>query len=61
MKQSILLFAFIGFLSASSLAQTKASIGVKAGLSSASVRGDAANNLQNLLDFTNGKVTTNNS
>lgn len=58
MKHTFLLLVFIATITASSQAQTKATFGVKAGLSSASVRGDAANNLQNLLDFTNGKVTT---
>ena len=60
MKYKILLLVFIAFLSATTQAQTKVTFGVKGGLSSASVRGNAADNLQNLLDFINGRVTTTN-
>lgn len=60
MKHTFLLLAFITTLSAATQAQTNATFGVKAGLSSASVRGEAADNLQNLLDFTSGKVSTSN-
>ncbi len=58
MKYKILLLGFISFLSATIQAQTKVNFSLKGGLISASVRGDAADNLQNLLDFTNGRVTT---
>ena len=60
MKYKILLLGFISFLSATIQAQTKVNFSIKGGLSSASVRGDAADNLQNLLDFTNGRITTTN-
>ncbi len=59
MKKQILLL-FVTVTSVTAWAQTSASFGVKAGLSSASMRGDAVNNLKNLLDFTDGRVTTHN-
>lgn len=59
MKKQILLFIATAF-SVASFAQTDVSFGVKAGLSSAGMRGDAVNNLQDLLNFTDGMVTTNN-
>ena len=40
-------------------AQTSPFFGVRAGLSSAKMSGEAASNLNDLLDFTNGGVTTN--
>ncbi len=59
MKKQILLL-FVTVISVTAWAQTSPSFGVKAGLSSASMRGDAVNNLKNLLDFTDGRVTTHN-
>ena len=41
-------------------AQVTPQFTVKAGLSSAGIRGEAASNLNNLLDFTSGMVTTQN-
>ena len=41
-------------------AQVTPQFTVKAGLSSAGIRGEAASNLNNLLDFTDGMVTTQN-
>ncbi len=41
-------------------AQTAPSFGVKAGVISSGMRGDAVDNLKNLIDFTDGKVTTSN-
>lgn len=41
-------------------AQVTPQFTVKAGLSSAGIRGEAASNLNNLLDFTSGMVTTHN-
>ena len=58
MKKQILLLAITTF-SLGAFAQ-KASFGVEAGLSSFGMRGDAANNLQDLLDFTDGMVKTQN-
>ena len=45
---------FIGF---STFAQST-SFGVKAGLISSSIKGDADQSLQSVLDFTNGMVTS---
>ena len=59
MKKGILLFTTL-IVSIFALAQEKPAFGIRAGLSSAGMRGDAVNNLQNLLDFTDGMVTTNN-
>lgn len=57
MKTKILLFLFL--LSASfSFAQISPSFGVRAGILSSGIRGDAPESLNNLLDFTNGMVTT---
>jgi len=39
-------------------AQQKTTIGIKAGLLSTEMKGDAVNSLKGLLDFTNGMVTT---
>lgn len=59
MKKQIL-FLFVTVTSVTAWSQTSPTFGVKAGLSSASMRGDAVNNLKNLLDFTDGRVTTHN-
>ena len=40
--------------------QTTPSFGIRAGVSSASMKGDAASSLNDLLDFTNGRITTGN-
>lgn len=58
MKKQFLLFAF----SAASLfavAQSQPSFGIRAGVSSSTMQGDAVENLKSMLDFTNGMVTTN--
>jgi hypothetical protein len=57
MKKQILLSAF-AFISAVSFAQSKPSFGIRAGVTSSSMKGDAVNNLQDILDYTNGAVTT---
>ncbi len=44
----------------SKISQSNISFGVKAGLSYAGMRGDAVTNFNNLLDFSNGAVTTKN-
>lgn len=60
MKNKILLiFAII--ISSGAFAQSKASFGVKAGISSAGMRGDAVNSLNNLLDFSDGMISTKNT
>jgi hypothetical protein len=57
-KQFLLLFLTV--ITVAGWAQNKAAFGVRAGLSSAGMRGDAVNNLDNILNFTNGMVTTHN-
>jgi hypothetical protein len=57
MKKQILLILFI-IVSALTFAQVTPSFGIRAGLSSASMRGDAVNNLKDLLDFTDGMITS---
>lgn len=59
MKKQILLFAFVAFCSIA-FAQSTTTFGVKAGISSAGLKGDAAKSLNNLLDFSNGMITTSN-
>jgi hypothetical protein len=58
MKKMLLLLFIV--ITSTGFAQVTASFGVRAGFSSAGMRGDAVNSLGNLLDFTNGMVTTNN-
>jgi hypothetical protein len=57
MKNTILLLIFLS-ISAFGLAQTTPAFGVKAGVLSSGIRGDAVDNFNNILDFTNGKVIT---
>jgi hypothetical protein len=40
------------------IAQTSPSIGIRGGLTSTGMRGDAVSSLNNLLDFTNGAITS---
>jgi hypothetical protein len=53
-----LIFAAALFISTLAMAQTTPSFGIRAGLSSARLRGDAVANLDNLLDFADGMITT---
>jgi hypothetical protein len=57
MRKEILLICSLAF-STIIFAQTTPSFGVRAGVSSATMRGEAANNLNDLLDFTQGNITT---
>jgi hypothetical protein len=57
MKNKILLFLSIAF-SSSSFAQLKTSFGVKAGILSSGFRGNTVNSFNNMLNFTNGNITT---
>lgn len=59
MKKGILLFTTL-VVSMFIFAQEKPAFGIRAGLSTAGMRGDAVNNLQNLLDLTDGIVTSRN-
>ncbi len=59
MKNKFLL-AISLFISTLSFAQVKSSYGVRAGFLSSGINGDAANSFNNLLEFSNGIVTTKN-
>ena len=59
MRKRILLICSLAF-SAMVFAQTNASFGIRAGVSSASMKGEAANSLNDLLEFTDGRITTGN-
>lgn len=59
MKKQILLFGSIT-ISLLSFAQSQPSFGIRAGVTSSTIQGDAVNSLQNLLDYTNGAITTSN-
>ena len=58
MRKRILLLCSLAF-STMLFAQTNTSFGIRAGVSSATMRGEAANNLNDLLDFAQGHITTN--
>jgi len=57
MKKKILLILSI-VVSTFTFAQIPPSFGVRAGISSSGMRGDAVDNFKNLLDFTKGSITT---
>ena len=57
MKKQILLLASI-IISTLAIGQVNPSFGIRAGASSSGMRGDAINNLKNMLDFTNGMIAT---
>src|SRR6187549_4242653 len=59
MRRKILLICSLAF-STIIFAQSTPSFGIRAGLSSARMSGEAANNLNDLLDFTNGGIATGN-
>lgn len=58
MKKQLLLFAFTAVTSFA-FAQTAPSFGVRAGITSSTMKGDAVDNLKSMLDFTDGMVSTN--
>jgi hypothetical protein len=57
-KQLLFLAAF--FVSTLAMAQVKTTAGVRAGYSSASIKGEAVQNLDKLIDITNGAITSGN-
>lgn len=57
MKKQILLIASI-IISTLANAQVTPSFGIRIGATSSGMRGDAVNNLKDMLDFTNGMITT---
>ncbi len=60
MKKQILLFCAV-FASAVSMAQLTPSAGIKAGVTMATIKGEATNSLQSILDFSDGMINTGNS
>lgn len=59
MKKQILLLATI-IISTLAIGQVKPIFGIRAGVTSSGMRGDAVNNLKDMLNFTNGMITTSN-
>lgn len=59
MKKQILLFLSIAIASVA-MAQDKTSFGIRGGMTSSSMKGDANESLQNLLEVTDGMITTRN-
>jgi hypothetical protein len=59
MKKQLFLSAAI-FISTFAMAQTQPSFGIRGGLSSAGIHGDAMNSLNKLVELTDGIVTTGN-
>lgn len=57
MKKKILLILVL-FTGTVAMAQQKTGFGIRAGILSSEMKGEAVNNLKNLLDFTDGMVTT---
>ncbi|WP_082886469.1 porin family protein [Flavisolibacter tropicus] len=57
MKKQLLLLSTIA-LSTFAMAQTAPSFGIKAGLSSSTMKGNAVSNLNNLIDYTNDAITS---
>lgn len=57
MKQRILLLSFIA-ISAAGFAQVSPTFGIRGGAAVSGMRGDAVNNLKDVLDFTDGMVAT---
>ena len=57
MKKQLLLAAFV-MVTSFGFAQVQPTFGIRAGIASSSIKGDAPNSLNNLLDFTNGAVTS---
>jgi hypothetical protein len=57
MKKQILLFASV-LIGTFSIAQSKASLGILGGLTSSSMKGDAVNSLNDLIEYTEGSITT---
>src|SRR4051794_5249205 len=59
MKKQLLLLVFIA-VSSFAIAQLKPSFGIRAGLTSSGMGGDAVNSLKSTIDFANGMITTSN-
>ena len=59
MKKQIILFAALA-ISTLAMAQSKISFGIQGGMTSSSMKGDAVKSLQDILDVTDGMITTKN-
>src|SRR4051794_21369693 len=59
MKKQLLLLVFIA-VSSFAIAQIKPTFGIRAGLESSGMGGDAVNSLKSTIDFANGMITTSN-
>ena len=59
MKKQFLLLAVV-LTSIASIAQQKISFGIRAGLSHSGLKGEAMSNLQDMIDFSGGMITTQN-
>ena len=59
MKKQILLLVTV-LISTITFSQHKSTFGIRAGLTSSHMAGDAVNNLKDILEFTDGMITTNN-
>jgi hypothetical protein len=57
MKKHFLLFTSFA-VSALAMAQNKPSVGIRAGITSSTLKGDAVNSLNSIVDFTGGAVTS---
>ncbi|MDQ3276845.1 MAG: PorT family protein [Bacteroidota bacterium] len=58
--KKILFSSAFAFLSVAAMAQSTVSVGVRAGVTNSSVKGDAAESIQNLINYTGGAVSTQN-
>lgn len=59
MKKQLLLLAALA-VTAMSIAQQKTSFGIKAGITHSGLRGDAMNNLEDMISFSNGMIALQN-
>ncbi|HEU4470821.1 MAG TPA: hypothetical protein VFR58_07060, partial [Flavisolibacter sp.] len=57
MKKQILLFASF-LLAGVAMAQVSPSFGIRGGVISAGMRGEAVDGLRNLIDYTEGRIVT---
>ena len=55
-----LFFSSLFFLSVAAMAQSTVSFGIRGGVTNSSVKGDAAENLQSMIKYTGGALTTEN-
>lgn len=58
MKKQLLLFVCV-FITILSFAQVRPLVGIRAGVTSSNISGDAVNNLKSIIDLSKGMITTN--